>query len=369
MQALRATGNVVMNAARTTYHAVGRGVSWAVKVTAPVVNPILNPIVRVSKPYFSPLINTVFPVNPITHRRNIRVVPEFLVNGLGTWQFSATCKHDGLSRNKKWNDIIQEVGQQLRTQCDRPDLEWEFVVKHGGDVNAACFPGGKTFITTALMERLEPQWDRDDNTELWDRLFKENVGAVLGHEMGHACGSHGAARIQFGIFLNVVGTVGEMAVAQFVKSKSMPEEEEDQKLKPKSGYAHAPKFRKSQQEHQAEKNANLAALVFKLAWGVISLIVAARHSQSHETEADIVGMLYAKKAGLGTDGMERVQHILAEASGGHGGWFAQSWFASHPQSEERIETARKVKKILDQDGAAGLLMHDVKAQLRETVLV
>ena len=83
-----------------------------------------------------PVIDTVYPVNPVTKRRNIRVVPEFLVNELGIRSFSQDCSEENRCKKKKWAkavEIVNEVGDSLRAKSDLPvlpnNLKWEFRVK------------------------------------------------------------------------------------------------------------------------------------------------------------------------------------------------------------------------------------------------
>lgn len=340
MELLNRAQCIVADAVRGGGHAIIQGANWVGKVGAPVIDPI----VRIALP----AVNVVYPVNPVTSRRNIRVIPEFVVNHLGAWHFSVACSGTNRSVKADWTETVTQVGNSLKEVSDRPGLEWEFVVKRDKVPNAACYPGGKTYITTALLEELEPEWLKEEDPELWNGIFRENVAAVLGHEMGHACASHGAGQMQFAIFLKVLGSAAQLGIAHFILSKNSSVEEEPQ-VKTSPAARRRQEAEKREQAKRLNQTVKLVVNIFQTGWNIASLLLVSGHSRHCEREADAVGMKYALRAGYGSEGMIRVQEILGNLAKGHRSWFAADWLASHPHSDERIANCQKIKRIIDDD--------------------
>ena len=71
---------------------------------------------------------------------------------------------------------VNEVGQRLARQSQRPNLPWHFTVVDSPDVNAFALPGGYVYITRGLMAYLNSEAE---------------LAAVIGHEIGHVSARHG----------------------------------------------------------------------------------------------------------------------------------------------------------------------------------
>ncbi len=162
-----------------------------------------------------------------------------------------------------------------------------------------------------------------------------------------------------------LGFVGEIAISHFVRSKTAPKEEIEEKNEPPEVKAKR-NIEKRLQEEAAKRNGELAANILKIFWGVASLFFSASHSRHCETEADAVGMKYAAKAGYGLDGMARVQTVLAELNQGHEGGFLSGWLSTHPQSKDRMTDCHIIKQMLEEkkDNGFELELHDLEAQLK-----
>lgn len=94
--------------------------------------------------------------------------------------------------NPEITTAVDAVGQELVSVCDRPNLNFTFKVLASSMVNAFAGPGGYIYITTGLLDQLEN---------------KDELAAVLSHEIGHVCARHqvrafhNAQRAQIGITL------------------------------------------------------------------------------------------------------------------------------------------------------------------------
>lgn len=70
---------------------------------------------------------------------------------------------------------INDVGQRLAAQSDRPDLPWQFQVVDSREINAFATMGGYVYITTGMLGFLSNEAE---------------LAGVLAHEIGHIEGRH-----------------------------------------------------------------------------------------------------------------------------------------------------------------------------------
>src|SRR3972149_4905136 len=68
---------------------------------------------------------------------------------------------------------VNEIGQSLAGVSHRPELKYTFKVLNSSQVNAFAGPGGYLYVTTGLLAELGS---------------KDELAAVLGHEIGHVNG-------------------------------------------------------------------------------------------------------------------------------------------------------------------------------------
>jgi len=70
---------------------------------------------------------------------------------------------------------INDIGQRLAEESDRPELDYTFQVVDSDQVNAYATVGGYTYITTGLLKLARNEAE---------------VAGVIGHEIGHIEGKH-----------------------------------------------------------------------------------------------------------------------------------------------------------------------------------
>jgi predicted Zn-dependent protease len=80
-----------------------------------------------------------------------------------------------LVKDAKLQKYVNQVGEWVAMQSDRPDLPWHFGVIQSDDVNAFSAPGGYIFVTKGLYRMLDNEAD---------------LAGVLGHEIGHVIRKH-----------------------------------------------------------------------------------------------------------------------------------------------------------------------------------
>ncbi len=152
-----------------------------------------------------------------------------------------------LSTNKKYNAAVTEVGRRIASVTGISGYQWEFfVVDAPNTANAFCLPGGKVFVYSGILKYTSN---------------KNELAAVMGHEIGHALARHGAERLSQSQLANFGGQILKVVMAtQGVSSGS--------------------------------SNAVLQAYGMASQYGVIL-----PYSRTQEYEADKIGLVLMAKAG------------------------------------------------------------------------
>jgi Zn-dependent protease with chaperone function len=152
---------------------------------------------------------------------------------------------------------------------------WEVNLIRSKEINAFCMPGGKIAFFTGILERLQ--------------LTDDEAAMIMGHEMAHALREHASERIgktqATGIGLSLaarllgLGDLGDVA-------------------------------------------ANIGTQLLTL-----------NFSREDESEADLVGLELAARAGYAPQAGASLWRKMAEASGGGGGI---AFLSTHPSGPQRI---------------------------------
>lgn len=166
------------------------------------------------------------------------------------------------------------------THLPERSFDWDVKVVRGKEVNAFCLPGGKMVVYTAIL----PVCQTD-----------AGLATVMGHEIAHALGQHGAERMaqqrlaQIGMAA-ASGTLGDMDPSQ---------------------------------------RAQLMMLLNAGAkFGILS------YSRKHESEADHVGLLLMAAAGYNPEESVKFWERMRKASGSGGR--PPEFLSTHPSHETRI---------------------------------
>ncbi len=91
-----------------------------------------------------------------------------------------------LVKDARLQKYVNQVGEWVASQSERPDLPWHFGVIQSEDVNAFAAPGGYIFVTRGLYRLLQNEAD---------------LAGVLGHEIGHVIRKHHLKLVQQGRLL------------------------------------------------------------------------------------------------------------------------------------------------------------------------
>ncbi|MEI6227715.1 MAG: M48 family metalloprotease [Methylophilaceae bacterium] len=243
-------------------------------------------------------------INPVTKKREFQVVSEAQEISIGTKNYSPARQSQGgdYTLDPELTAYVQSIGNKLAAVSDRK-LPYEFTIINDSVPNAWAMPGGKIAFNRGLLYELNNEAE---------------LAAVMGHEMVHAAARHGAQGMERGILMQ-----GAMIAVGL-----------------------------------ASKDNNYSNLIV----GGSQLgakLATSKYGRDAESEADLYGMRYMKKAGYDPASAVTLQETFVRLSKDQKSSFIDGLFASHPPSMERVNAN---KATLSEIGAGGELGKEVYAQ-------
>lgn len=221
-------------------------------------------------------------VNPVTGDRQLALVSEGQEIQIGREVASSAEQQFGLVEDEALQAYVQELGDRLALDSERPELPWTFRVVDEATPNAFAAPGGFIYITRGLLALLRNEAE---------------LVSILGHEIGHVTARHSVAmmsRAQLAQLGLGIGSILSPTVAQF---------------------------------------GDLAA-------GGLQLLFL-KYGRDAERQADDLGYRYALEQGYDVREMVNVFAALQQSAQLAGQNPVPSWLASHPYPEERIQRINK----------------------------
>lgn len=242
--------------------------------------------------------------NPVTKKREFQLVSEAQEIAMGTQNYSPARQSQGgdYILDQELTAYVQNVGNKLAKVSDR-NLPYEFTVINDSVPNAWAMPGGKIAFNRGLLYELNSEAE---------------LAAVMGHEMVHAAARHGAKGMERGIFLQ-----GAMIAVGI-----------------------------------GAQNTDYANLIVGGAQ-VGTQLLSSKYGRDAESESDLYGMQYMKKAGYDPAAAVTLQETFVRLSADRKSNFIEGLFASHPPSPERV-AANKI--TLTQLGTGGEWGKEIYAQ-------
>jgi len=201
-------------------------------------------------------------------------------------QVIATAHQKGaLNRDKAQLAMLRGIALRIIPEVTafRPDAvgwDWKVNLIESDELNAWAMPGGKIAFYSGIIDGLA--------------LNEDEIAAIMGHEIAHALREHSRERASeqatASLFIGLGGAL--LGVGG---------------------------------------NASQAAqLAYNTTFGL-------KHSRSHETEADRIGVELAARAGYDPTAAISVWEKMARATGGKSG---PEFLSTHPSNETRIEDLR-----------------------------
>ena len=225
-----------------------------------------------------------------------QLVPAETLEGAATQQYSqmlaqARAKNALAPDNHPQLQRLRAIARRLvpfTTQWNPRARDWRWEVNLIGskDINAFCMPGGKIAFYTGILEQL--------------KLTDDEAAMVMGHEMAHALREHARAQMAKSQATNIGLRLG----AQLLGLGDL---------------------------------GNAAA---SLGGQLLSL----KFSRGDESDADLVGLEMAARAGYNPQAGVTLWQKMGEATGGGGGGLA--FLSTHPSGPQRIrELEHNVPKV------------------------
>ena len=118
-------------------------------------------------------------VNPVTGQAERSVMSEAAEIAEGKKSHAQVLQEYGVLKNPRVQAYVNDIGQRLAKQSQRANLQWTFTVLDSPEINAFALPGGYVYITRGIMVYLDSEAD---------------LAGVIGHEIGHVTARHGAQR-------------------------------------------------------------------------------------------------------------------------------------------------------------------------------
>jgi predicted Zn-dependent protease len=217
------------------------------------------------------------------------LIPASEVEGAANQQYHELLQHAAAQRALAQPDHpqlqrIRAVAQRLIPQAERwnpraADWKWEVNLIGSNQINAFCMPGGKIVFYSGILDQL--------------KLTPDEIAMVMGHEMAHALREHARERMAKSAATNIganilVNVLGMGQVGQVL-----------------TGYG-----------------AQLMSLKF---------------SRSDESEADLVGMEMAARAGYDPRAAISLWQKMDQA----GKASPPQWLSTHPSGVSRIAELKK----------------------------
>ena len=170
------------------------------------------------------------------------------------------------------------------------EWKWEINLIGSTQINAFCMPGGKIAFYHGILDKLQ--------------LTDDEVAMVMGHEIAHALREHARERMGKSEATNVIASIGSALASAYFKVDP------------------------SVTDAVARQGANLLTLKF---------------SREDETEADLVGMELAARAGYNPrSGVTLWQKMSAANKGA-----PPQWLSTHPSGSTRIkEIENNLPKVM-----------------------
>lgn len=196
-------------------------------------------------------------------------------------------EYGGVVPDPAIREYVASVGRSMlpHIESEYQSLPWEFTVLNSKVINAFALPGGKVFISRALLEEMTNE---------------AQLAGVLGHEIGHVTAEHADKHIARATGLQIGAAVAGIFAA--------------------------------------ESSAAIQAATEVLVSGAGTF--ALKFGRDEELEADSLGIRYMVAQGYNPIGQLEVMQILKTAAGEGS---PPEWLSTHPAPKTRIE---KIEKML-----------------------
>jgi len=225
-----------------------------------------------------------------TGRKQVMLFSDTELNQMGASSFEDMKKSTPISKDKATNDFVQCVAKSITDNVAKSAHKgaWEVVVFDSKQVNAFALPGGKIGVYSGILNVTENQ---------------DQLGAIIGHEVGHVIEHHSNERLSASKLQN-------MGMAAATVAVGMTDLE--------------------------NKGLWMAGLGVGLQYGIIM-----PYGRAHESEADIIGQDLMARSGFDPKASIKLWQNMAAVSAKSGQSAPAEFMSTHPSNETRIRQLSK----------------------------
>jgi predicted Zn-dependent protease len=241
-------------------------------------------------------------INPVTGQQERSVMSEEAEIREGAKAHQEVLQEYSVLKNERVQKYVNDVGQRLAKLSHRANLKWTFTVLDSPEINAFALPGGYVYITRGIMAYLDSEAD---------------MAGVIGHEIGHVTARHGAQRATRQQDAALVGLLGGVLGAVL----------------------------------DAKGGGGIGQQIGEVA-GMAAAGRVAKYGREQELQADGLGAEYLSRVNYDPRNMidvirvlkdqERFAADVARAEGRPVPEGGNSWLASHPSNDQRLEQISKI---------------------------
>jgi predicted Zn-dependent protease len=226
---------------------------------------------------------------PYTERVQYNLIPAPLMKSIGASTYVSMLAESKIQANGGDVEVLDRVGKRISKAANEPSYDWEFtMIKDDDMVNAWCLPGGKIAFYTGILPALRNE---------------AGMAFVMGHEVAHATANHGSERMS-------------------------------QQLTMLGGLVGLELYLSRNSEMKAEQRAMVLG-----ALGVGATVgIMLPFSRMHESEADVVGMMYMASSGYPPEESIKVWDRMEKVAGGAG---VPAFLSTHPSNDKRQDNLRE----------------------------
>jgi len=214
----------------------------------------------------------------------------------GYYVDALVCNEFPVLKNQKLTEQVAALGNTLVKKSLRPNLNFTFKVLNTETPNAFSGPGGFVYVTVGLLDKLES---------------KDELAAVLGHEIGHCCARHSIKSWQNAQRISTA--LNLLDIAAIIAG-----------LPPVAG-----------------AGGEIIADIGQRAAYLASVIVYQGYSRGYEYQADELGMKMMYEAGYKPEAMINVFRKFIKLREEEGREKGVEILSSHPHLEDRIQHAQE----------------------------
>ena len=236
-------------------------------------------------------------VNPATGQRQLSLISESREIDMGREADSSISASLGVYDSPELQNFITDLGEELASLSERPQLPWSFKLVDDPTVNAFALPGGFIYVTRGILVHLNSEAE---------------LAGVVGHEIGHVTARHSVSQMSRQQLQQIGLGVG------------------------------------------AAVSSDVRRFGDVLSGGLQLLNL--KYGRGDESQSDELGMRYMTRARYDPNALRGVFQTLGLVSGGGGR--VPEWQSTHPEPENRESRIEELIAATGTDYSAYTVDHD-----------